>query len=591
MAFSAPVNDITYCLKHIVGIDKLIGSTAYPDFDEDVMTAILEEGGKFAQNILASTNRKLDSDGVKLDENRNVITPDYVKEISAKYNEAMWVGLKFPTEIGGMGLPNTLGLAVSEMMHASNMAFGLKPMLTTGTILAISKHGTPEQIEEYIGNLISGEWSGTMNLTEPGAGSDVGALVTRAERLNDGRYKIYGQKIFITWGDNDLHSNIVHLVLARLNDAPPGVRGISLFIVPKFLKDENGEYTIRNDCGPIGLEHKLGIHGSPTCVMAYGDGLFGNETGAIGYLLGEENQGLKCMFTMMNEARLDVGLQGVAIAEAATQHAISYAKERKQGKAIGEKEASSQIIKHPDVKRMLLEMIVRTKMVRAICYQTAFAADMSNICEGDEARFWHARESLLTPIAKAYSSDTGFEVASIGVQVHGGMGFIEETGAAQYLRDARIAQIYEGTNAIQANDLIGRKLSGDGGKALFALLHEIKEFSAGCADDAHSVIARVSNDIVQASNIVEACAKKLIDWQNSTKMNEALSNACAFLEMCGALIGTHYLLTGIVNSKDFNANSLAQLDFARTKILPIIKSIAENFDDRPASILQYDFDN
>lgn len=588
MAYLAPINDITDCLKNIVGIETLYGTEAYEDFDQDVMNAILEEGGKFAQNILAPTNRRLDIDGVKLDQGRNVITPDYVKDISAKYNEAMWVGLKFPTEIGGMGLPNTLGLAISEMMHASNMAFGLKPMLTTGTILAISKHGTPEQIDEYIEKLITGEWSGTMNLTEPSAGSDVGALVTRAERLGDGRYKIYGQKIFITWGDNDLHSNIVHLVLARLSDAPSGVRGISLFIVPKFLKDENGEYTIRNDAGPIGLEHKLGIHGSPTCVMAYGDGLFGNETGAIGYLLGEENQGLKCMFTMMNEARLDVGLQGVAIAEAATQHAINYAKERKQGKAFGETGDSSPIIKHPDVRRMLLEMTTRTKMVRAICYQTAFASDMVRLSEGEDAKFWHSRESLLTPIAKAYSSDAGFEIASIGVQIHGGMGFIEETGAAQYLRDARIAQIYEGTNAIQANDLIGRKLNGDGGKALFALINEIRSFAANCANNPHNSISKASQAIASSCNIIEESARKLIDWQNSSKVNEALACACGFLEMCGALLGTHYLLLGIINSNQTDAKSISQLDFARTCILSKVKSIADNFEETAHSILSFE---
>ncbi len=589
MAYVAPIKDISHCLKNIVGIEGLFQTDAFPDFDQDILVQILEEGGKFAQNILAPYNRKFDMDGVKLDENRNVITPDYIKDISAKYNEAMWVGLKFPAEIGGMGLPNTLGLAVSEMMHASNMAFGLKPMLTTGTILAISKHGTSEQIAEYVENLISGEWSGTMNLTEPGAGSDVGALTTRAERLPDGRYKIYGQKIFITWGDNDLHSNIVHLVLARLSDAPAGVRGISLFIVPKFLKDENGQYTIRNDAGPIGIEHKLGIHGSPTCVMAYGDGLFGDETGAVGYILGEENQGLKCMFTMMNEARLDVGLQGVAIAEAATQHALNYAKERKQGKAMGETANSSEIIKHPDVRRMLLEMKTRTKMIRAICYQTAFAADMVQLNDGEAARFWHARESLLTPIAKAYSTDSGFEIASIGVQVHGGMGYIEETGAAQYLRDARISQIYEGTNAIQANDLIGRKLSGDGGKALFALLHEISNFAADCADNSHNHIAKAAGEIMHSCNIIEDCAKKLLDWQNSSKMNEAFANACAFLEMCGALLGTYYLLVSIIKSGETSANSIAELDFARVNILSKIKQIAENFDESPHAILSYDF--
>ncbi len=588
MAYTAPISDIEDCLKNIIGIDTLFSSENFPDFDGDVMSQILEEGGKFAQNILAPVNRKFDIDGVKLDANKNVITPDYMKEVSAKFNEAMWVGLHFSEEIGGMGLPNTLGIAVNEMMHSANMAFGLKPMLTTGTILAISKHGTQDQIDEYIPQLMSGEWSGTMNLTEPGAGSDVGALITRAQRMGDGRYKIFGQKIFITWGDNDLHSNIVHLVLARLEDAPEGVRGISLFIVPKFLKDENGEYNVRNDCGPIGLEHKLGIHGSPTCVMAYGDGIFGDETGAIGYLLGEENQGLKCMFTMMNGARLDVGLQGVSISEAATQHALSYAKERKQGKAIGEK-TSSPIIMHPDVKRMLIEMKTRTKMVRAICYQTAFAHDMTKICAPEMVQFWRARESLLTPIAKAYSSDTGVEIASLGVQVHGGMGFIEETGAAQYFRDARITPIYEGTNAIQANDLIGRKLHADGGVAFFALLDEIKLLATESVNDSHNIISTSANDILNSCKCVENCAKTLIEWQNSSKMNEAFANATAFLEMCGHLLGTYYLLRGIKNHPSIDANSLAELDFARVRLLSKIKTLSDIFDQIPHSTLSYDF--
>ncbi len=561
MAYKAPVNDIIYCLDNIIGFEKVLGGAPFEEIDRDLSLQILEEAAKFADNIMAPTNIIGDKAGVKLDANNNVITPDFVKDIHQKYVEGGWQGLKFPAEIGGMGLPSVLGLAVSEMMHSSNMAFALKPMLSTGTILAISKHGTPEQIDEYIPNLIDGTWSGTMNLTEPQAGSDVGALTTRAIPQGDGTYKIYGQKIFITWGDHDLTDNIIHLVLARLPDAPSGARGISLFIVPKFLKDASGNYTIRNDAGPIGIEHKLGIHLSPTCVMAYGDGVFGEQTGAIGYLLGEENKGLACMFTMMNEARLDVGLQGVGIAEAATQHAQNYAQERKQGRAIGETEAgSSAIINHADIRRMLLIMKAKTQLSRAICYQTAFATDMSRV-DRENKNYWHALEGFLTPIAKAYSTDIGVDVASLGVQIHGGMGFIEETGAAQYLRDARIAPIYEGTNGIQANDLIGRKLAGDNGKMLYSICDEISEFAKN--NDIENLKPLLSI-LVDANSKMRQVAGKIIEWQNGENINIALSNATNFLKICGHVIGFYYLAKGhaaSVKKGSDSENNLAILNF------------------------------
>ncbi len=366
-----------------------------------------------------------------------------------------------PLEHGGMDLPVLLHAACSEMWNASNMAFALCPMLTGGAIDALEAHGSDELRQRYLAKVVSGEWTGTMNLTEPQAGSDLNALRTRAERQADGTYKIFGSKIFITYGEHDLTDNIVHLVLARLPDAPPGTRGISLFLVPKFLVNADGSLGQRNDVHCVGIEHKLGIHGSPTCTLAYGD-----NGGAIGFLIGEENKGLACMFTMMNNARLNVGLQGVAVADRATQHAMAYAHERRQGRALGETAAPMSVIAaHPDVRRMLMTMKALTAAARSICFMTAAALDLGRRGrDAAECKLGQERANLLTPIAKAFSTDIANEVASLGVQVHGGMGFIEETGAAQFYRDARIAAIYEGTNGIQAIDLVQRKLGLAGGE-------------------------------------------------------------------------------------------------------------------------------
>ena len=366
-----------------------------------------------------------------------------------------WNGLASPAEWGGQGLPQIVNAACTEMWNGASMAFGVGPLLTMGAIDALNAHGSDALKRAYLEKLVTGEWTGTMHLTEPQAGSDVGALRTRAERAADGTYRITGQKIFITYGEHDLTDNIIHFVLARLPDAPPGTRGISLFLVPKFLLNADGSPGARNDVRAHSIEHKLGIHGSPTCTMVFGD-----HGGATGFLIGEENAGMACMFTMMNRARLAVGLQGVGIAERATQQAIAYARERKQGRTTGmPAKESAPIIAHPDVKRMLMTMRALTQAARSICYATALALDRAERGTDKAAReAAHARASLLTPLAKAFSSDIGIEVTSLGVQVHGGMGFIEETGAAQLYRDARIAAIYEGTNGIQAIDLVTRKL-------------------------------------------------------------------------------------------------------------------------------------
>src|SRR5581483_6785579 len=418
------------------------------------------EAGRFAAEVIAPLNRVGDTQGVVVKDGE-VVTPPGWQEAYRAWIAGGWNALALPEEFGGQGLPHVLNAACLEMWNSAALAFGLGPVLTMGAAEAISAHGSDELRRLYLPKMVSGEWTGSMQLTEPQAGSDLGALRSRAERAGDGTYRLTGQKIFISYGEHDLTDNIVHLVLARLPDAPPGTRGISLFLVPKFLVNADGSLGARNDVRASSIEHKLGIHGSPTCTMILGD-----NGGATGFLVGEENRGLACMFTMMNLARLSVGLQGVAIAERATQAALAYARERKQG--------GQAIIDYPDVKRMLLTMRAQTRAARAICYQTAVAIDRTHRLEGEAAKTAHERASLLTPVAKAFSTDIGVEVASLGIQVHGGMGYVEETGAAQHLRDARIAPIYEGTNGIQAIDLVVRKLPQSGGACVRAYLDELR---------------------------------------------------------------------------------------------------------------------
>ncbi|TDR94325.1 acyl-CoA dehydrogenase [Enterovirga rhinocerotis] len=459
MTYAAPVEEMAATLKAAAGLERAVADGLYGDLTVEDVTAVLEEAARFAGDVIAPLNRPGDAAGTPL-ENGVVTLPAAHREAYKAWAEAGWNALPGPEEFGGQGLPLVVSVACTEMWNAASMAFSLGPLLTIGAVEALEKHGSDELKERYLAKLVSGEWMGTMNLTEPQAGSDLAALRAKAERAGDGTYLITGTKIFITYGEHDLTDNIVHLVLARLPDAPAGTRGISLFLVPKILPDGS-----RNDLRCSGIEHKLGIHGSPTCTMSYGD-----DGGATGWLIGEENRGLACMFTMMNNARLNVGIQGVAIAERAYQGALAYAKERRQGRAPGASgPGMSPIIEHPDIRRMLLTMKAQTAASRAICYRTAAALDRARLA-GDPAERERAaaQGALLTPVAKAYSTDIGVEVASLGIQVHGGMGFIEETGAAQHLRDSRIAPIYEGTNGIQAIDLVTRKLPLAGGEAVRA---------------------------------------------------------------------------------------------------------------------------
>jgi alkylation response protein AidB-like acyl-CoA dehydrogenase len=456
MTYRAPVADIAFTLNHSAGFGKALEDGLYGDLDAATVEAVLEEAGKFAGDVIAPLNRVGDTFGTPFKDGE-VTTPPGWKNTYTSWAAAGWNGLASPADFGGQDLPQAVNAACIEMWNSAAMAFGIGPVLTMAAIDALHDFGSDDLKKKYLAQLVSGEWMGTMQLTEPQAGSDVGALRTKADRAGDGTYRITGQKIFITYGEHDLTDNIIHFVLARLPDAPAGTKGISLFLVPKILPDGT-----RNDVRAHSVEHKMGIHASPTCTMVYGD-----KGGAIGWLIGKEHEGMRCMFTMMNRARLAVGLSGVAIAERATQQALAYARDRKQGKLT--------IIGYPDVKRMLLTMRALTHAARTICYATAVALDRSQRSKTDAARkAGDERASLLTPVAKAFSTDVGIEVASLGVQVHGGMGFIEETGAAQHYRDARIAAIYEGTNGIQALDLVTRKVPLNGGAVVNGYIDELR---------------------------------------------------------------------------------------------------------------------
>jgi len=469
MSYRASVKDIEYMLNEVV---KLSDVAALPGFEEatpDMVSAILDESMKFTSEVLAPLNRLGDEQGCQWSDD-GVSTPDGWKEAYQQFCENGWNALSFSEEFGGQGLPMCVSAAVQEMWHASNMAFGLCPLLTQGAVDAIENHASDELKAAYLPKMVEGVWSGTMNLTEPQAGSDLAAIRTTAEPDGDS-YRIKGQKIYITYGEHDLTDNIVHLVLARLPDAPPGVKGISLFIVPKFLVNDDGSLGERNDLKCISIEHKLGIHASPTCVMSYGD-----NDGAIGYLVGQEHHGLVYMFTMMNQARHAVGVEGYSIAEGAYQKALEYAKERKQGKTwLGKSEDDHAIVNHPDVRRILMNMKSGVEAMRGLGLECAAAFDRARNHPDESVREFNLRRGeLLTPLVKGWSTEFGVELCSEGVQVHGGMGFIEETGAAQYLRDARITPIYEGTTAIQANDLIGRKLARDKGQGMTELMTEMR---------------------------------------------------------------------------------------------------------------------
>ncbi len=465
--YSPPVDEMRFVLEEVADLTSISSLPGCEVATSDTVGAVLDQAADLARDVLAPLNDRGDREGARL-ENGVVRTPTGFRDAYQAFVAGGWGGLPCPEEYGGQGLPLAVSAAVSEMWSAANLGFALCSMLTGGAVEALEQHGSAELKARYLPRLVSGEWAGTMNLTEPQAGSDVGALKTRAVKHGD-HYRITGQKIFITYGDHDLAENIVHLVLARTPDSPPGTRGISLFLVPKFLPNSDGTLGQRNDVRCVSLEHKLGIHASPTAVLSFGD-----KEGAIGFLVGEEHHGMECMFTMMNNARLNVGLQGVAISERAYQQALEHARNRIQGVPTG-RAAGSPIIWHPDIRRMLLLIRGRTEAARALAYYTAALLDRARHSpDTEDSKQARARAELLVPMVKAWSTDLGVENASLALQVHGGMGFIEETGVAQYYRDARIAPIYEGTNGIQALDLLGRKLVRDQGSAAYALIAEMR---------------------------------------------------------------------------------------------------------------------
>ncbi len=531
MTFRAPVRDLLFCLHQIVDVDRLMRLDAFSDLDAETLAAVLDGAGALASDVLAPLNRGGDQVGATYQNGKVTAAPGFADAYKA-FSEGGWGSLAADPAFGGQGLPKVVELAAFEMMHAANMAFSLCPMLTQGAVEAIHTHGTDRQKALFLPKMIAGTWTGAMNLTEPQSGSDLGGLRTRAEPDGDGGYRLYGQKIFITWGDHDCAENIIHLVLARLPDAPPGSRGVSLFLAPKFLVGEDGALASQNDLRPGSIEHKLGIHGSPTCVMLY--------DGAKAELIGQPNQGLAHMFTMMNAARLNVGMEGVGIAERAYQQALAFSLERHQGRSAWTGEVGAPIFDHPDVRRMLADMKARIEAARAICFLTAANADLAAAAPTeDERRAAKLREEVLTPIAKAWSTDVGVEVASLGVQIHGGMGFIEETGAAQHYRDARIAPIYEGTNGIQAIDLAGRKLGLEGGAGVQALLADMRMTAQALAEiDALKAIARRLSAAVDA-------AEEATTWLSQNRGGpEGLAGATAYLKLMGEVTGGWLLAKG-----------------------------------------------
>jgi alkylation response protein AidB-like acyl-CoA dehydrogenase len=539
MTYAAPVDDILELLRSAAGLEDLIARGLLPGVDEDTIRAVIEEAGKFGAEVLEPLNAPGDRIGSKLIDGK-VETPPGWKEAYARFAAGGWAGLQAPEEWGGQNLPAIVATAAGEIWNAANMGFGLCPLLTQGAVDALEAQGSEELKRRYLPRMVSGEWTGTMNLTEPQAGSDLAAIRTRAERQPDGSYRLYGTKIFITYGDHEMTPNIVHLVLARLPGAPAGTRGISLFLVPKYLVNADGSLGARNDVTCAGLEHKLGIHASPTCVMKYGE-----REGAVGYLVGEENRGLNVMFIMMNAARLAVGVQGVAVAERATQRAAAYARERRQGRSLAaDGEAMVPIIEHPDVRRSLATMRSLTQAARAICLVTAKETDVSRRAPDAAERTAAAhRAALLTPVAKAFATEIGCEVASLGVQVHGGMGYIEEAGAAQHYRDARILPIYEGTNGIQAIDLVTRKLPLEGGRVVAGYIEELQRTVREVRASNRADFGTMGERLGQAVSAL-AEASRFLGASLASRPEAALAGASPYLRLFGLAAGCGYLAMG-----------------------------------------------
>ena len=540
--YSPPLDDMKFTLKEVVNVNSLSELPAFNEVGLEALDSLLDEASRFFNEVISPTNRMGDLEGSLLNDDGSVSTPSGFREAYAQYVDAGWGAISFDPEYGGGGFPWLVGIAVTEMLTAANMALSLNPMLTQGSIHALTAHGNQEQKLAWLPKLITGEWAGTMNLTEPQAGSDVGALTTKAELQDDGTYKITGQKIYITWGEHDLTENIVHLVLAKTPDAPPGTKGISLFIVPKFIINDDGSIGEENDIKCLSIEHKLGIHASPTCVLQFGD-----DGGATGYIVGEENSGMRYMFTMMNQARLAVGLEGLAVADRAYQQALDYALERMQGRrADTPKGESVPIIDHPDVRRMLMTMKAYIEAMRCMIYLNAKSIDIAHHHpDEDERTRGHELTDLLTPLSKSWCTDLGNELTSLGIQIHGGMGFVEETGAAQHYRDIRIAGIYEGTNGIQAIDLVGRKLSMRKGDVVRELLLEINK----TASELHSAnLKGIARPLEDAVKDMQAATEWLIE-KGGASTDDGLAGATPYLRMFGTTVGGWLLAKSALQAK------------------------------------------
>jgi acyl-CoA dehydrogenase len=575
MPYRSPVGDILFSLRAIADLPQMIGSELEGDFDWDTISSVVAEAGRFATEEIAPLDRKGDLIGARY-ENGIVAIPPGFGDVYRRWAEAGWGGVSAPTEFGGMGLPHMVNVACTEIWNGASMAFALCPLLTEGAIGALKAFGSRQLLDSYLPAMIAGRWTGTMNLTEPQAGSDLNAVRTRAERAVDGTYRVFGQKIFITYGEHNMAENIVHLVLARLPDAPPGTRGLSLFLAPKFLVNPDGSLGPRNDLRCASIEHKLGIHASPTCVMLYGE----NE-GAKAWLVGEENRGLAAMFVMMNAARLAVGTQGVAVGERAYQQALAFARERRQGRGPKGGDGMAPIIEHADVQRMLMTMKASIQAARGVCHLTAASLDLASHARAPEARASGAdRAALLTPIAKAFSTDIGDEATTLGVQIHGGMGFIEETGAAQLMRDSRITSIYEGANGVQAIDLVQRKLPLAGGETVRREISWIRDVTRAVAENGGDGFGGTAGPLSEAVDALEQATQDMQRWLESD-LQSALAGASPYLRLFGLTLGGACLakagLAAEALAASGNPSELGRVGLARffaEKLLPVAPGIA-----------------
>ncbi len=593
--YSAPLKDMRFVLNNIIDLEGLSAIEKFAHAESDVVDAVLEEASKLAGNVLSPLNRIGDEAGTSVTDGV-VTSPDGWKEAYAQFAAGGWNGISFPEEFEGGSMPQAVSLATVEMWNASNLSFALCPLLTQGAIESLIAHGTQELQDKYLKKLVTGEWTATMNLTESNAGSDVGALRTKAEPADDGSWRISGQKIFITYGEHEMTDNIIHLVLARTPGSPAGTRGISLFIVPKFLVNEDGSLGKRNDLKCVSLEEKIGIHASPTAVMSYGD-----NGDCVGYLIGGENKGMACMFTMMNSARLGVATQGLAIAERAYQQSVEYALERKQGKAPGTaKGESASISKHADVRRMLMTMKSQIEAMRCLIYLNGASLDKGhNHPDEEERKEWMGLAELLTPLSKAWSTDLGVELASTAVQIHGGMGFIEETGVGQYYRDSRILPIYEGTNGIQALDLVGRKLGLNGGAPVKKLMKEMEDLAHEMSGDDEAL-----NGISRHLGVAVTALNEATDWMYSNAPNDpnaAPAGATPYLRMFATTVGGYLMAKSAVKAKELLAagdtdttflnNKVVTAQFFAAQILPQVAALLGPVTEGPELLFAIDEDH